>query len=202
MISAPRLLGLFTLALAGCNSIGRIQVPMPGSGAVVAPPHVYDLVRELEPRVIAMLGSRRAPGTYSFHVWERDHRQPAGTFLRWNCAQVMFSPSSLYLDDLDRLVAHELVHVHADARVTELPAAAEEGIANWIAELVTGRARAYDGPAPDPTALRRALTLTNDQYLALPDSELAQVDQAGAWLASRLLPVSDAILSACLTTPE
>lgn len=195
MIPAPRLLGLFVLVLAGCSSTGRTWAPMPGSGAVVAPPRVYALVRELDPRVTAVLGSRRAPGTYSFHVWEQDRRQPAGTYLRRDCAQVMFSPSSLNLPDLDRLVAHELVHVHADARVGELPAAVEEGLANWIAELVTGRARAYAGPEPDPEALRLALTLSNDEYLALPSH--AAVDQAGAWLASRLLPVSDAVLSAC-----
>ena len=173
---------------------------MPGSGVVVAPPQVYDLVRELNPRVTSILGSRRATGTYSFHIWERDHPQPAGTFLRRDSAQVMFSPSALRKLDLDRLVAHELVHVHADERVHGLPAAVEEGIANWIAELVTGRARAYAGPEPDPEALRLALTLSNDEYLALPSH--AAVDQAGVWLASRLLPVSDAILAACPPAPE
>ena len=140
-------------------------------------------VQELEPRVVALLGTEWArPFEVRVHEIEGCRAET-----RRGDRRVTIDPDS-FDDGLRMTVAHELVHVHATGRWAGLPRGVEEGLAYWIAARATGLAEEYEGPEPCPDALRAALTLDDQGYDELHELERADVHQAAAWLASRLIP--------------
>lgn len=139
--------------------------------------------QELEPRVVALLGTEwTSPFEVRVHELEGCRAET-----RRGDRRVTVDPDS-FDDGLRMTVAHELVHVHATGRWAGLPRGVEEGLAYWVAARVTGLAEEYEGPEPCPEALRAALTLDDQGYDELHELERADVHQAAAWLASRLIP--------------
>ena len=176
------------VALAGCATPRAWAVP--GSGArVVASsedaPRLCAIIEEHEQDVIRLLGSSWDE-PYEVEVGKTHGdllAQTASTrWRRW----VTIAPEALS-GDIENTVIHELVHVHSRGRWLELPAVVQEGLCMWVSLLARGQvpANARVTP-PDPEALYRALTLTNEEYLALEHRR--DIKQAGAWLASWLLP--------------
>jgi hypothetical protein len=164
--------------LLGCTA-PRAVGEQPLLGAAVHDPRLVEIVAELEPKVIEILGTRN-PKQCVVRVGESRWRAEArGRF-------ITVSEQAFVVPGLRNVIAHELVHVHAVGRWARLPSVLQEGLAFWVAARATGEATAYEGPLPDPDALLDALSLTYEQY---HDSERARdIDQATAWLASYLLP--------------
>jgi len=175
---------MLALALSGCSSARALHLE--GSGAFFPrgpeARHLAELVRELEPKVVALLGTRYE-GSFAVEVGEVAVGRAQTTV---GARDVTISPAALD-QNLRRTVAHELVHVHARGLWEGLPCAVEEGLAYWVASLAVGEVVSCELPEPSAATLRMALTMTDDQYLRLPASLRAQVNQAGAWLASRLM---------------
>lgn len=176
----PRGLALAALALVAGGCLAAPLELDPGSAA-----RVSALVAALEPKVRRALGADD-PARFTFEV----RRLPGNRAQTVDGRQVLLDPSALD-EHLDRTIAHELVHVYAAApssRWGELPRGVEEGLCYWVAALVTGEASTYEGPEPSREELLEALSVTDREYLALAEDRRARVNQAGAWLASRLLP--------------
>lgn len=167
-------------ALAGCSTLRSAR---PG-GASVADPALHAAVARLEPAVTRALGARW-PWEYEVRVAPVDRGFLAET--RDSDRRVTIALATTTREDLDEVLAHELVHVHAVGRWESLPYGVQEGLACWVAAVAVGRAAEYRGPPPSPEYLRRALTITAAEYLALR-GDTAEVDQAATWLASFLAP--------------
>jgi hypothetical protein len=181
------LVGLFLSLLAACSAPGTR--PVPGSRALVeAGPQaerILELVAELEPRVIELLGTR----------WEQPHVLRVGkprrarAETRLSDRRVTFGEEA-FDERLPLDLCHELVHVHSYelGRWKGLPHCLAEGLAWWVAFLATGQADRYAGPSPDPEDLRLALVLSLEEYKELPGEMRVRLDQAASWLASWLIP--------------
>jgi hypothetical protein len=89
--------------------------------------------------------------------------------------------------DLERVLTHELTHCHMSGAWLEMPAAVQEGVCHLAAAIALGEVSAYEGPAAQPDALLRALTWSREKLYAADSKERQEVEQAGTWVAGRLI---------------
>jgi hypothetical protein len=180
-----RRLSATALLLAACSA-PRVE----GSGARIYASDEFAerlcaLVKMVEPPIIAMLGTRWTRA-YDVEVDESLERYFATT-TSWN-RRVRIGRRALSPDEFDHAVAHELVHVHMRGQWLDMPAAVQEGVANFVGWCALGKKPVYRGPEPTPEELRRVLSISNREYLSLSQSETREIDRIGAWLASKMFP--------------
>lgn len=165
-----------------------------GAAACAGPKVVDDPVRmqaireaiaKFEPRVIDLLGTQLGRD-YEIHILAEEGRAPAAT--RYPRRDLYFSPRAFEAAMFERLVAHELVHVHALGVWDALPEVIEQGLAEYISFLVQAegnhRTGYYDGSAPDLAQLVAALRLSDIEYMLQPPDPV--VTNAALWLVCSL----------------
>lgn len=176
--------------LAGCRALRT-----PGSGALVsgAPalrPRVEAIITEVEPRILAALGTcwprefevvivssfERYPG--DTRDFDRRVRLGAGSLTSWK--------------NLELTVAHELAHVHMTGDWRALPPVIQEGVADWISVVVNGyQPPVWNVALPEPELVRRVFVMDYDTFKGLPPDELYQVRYAAMYVASGMVRFGD-----------
>ena len=149
------------LALSACTA-PRID----GSGArvEVGPPYaqrVSEIVREVEPKIIELLGTRW-PWEYRVTLDREDEDSVAET-REWD-RRITLGPLSLSDEDMRLALAHELTHVHMRAPWTDLPRVLQEGVATWASLVVLDRTNEFGGPVPDWQLCIDVLTLSYSEF--------------------------------------